>query len=93
MEEKFCLKWNDYEENTIKTFSKLQKEEDFYDVTLVSDDQKEVMAHNVALSSSSEYFKNILKMNKHAHPRAETEKGQVNGGPKTSSTELIRKSS
>ena len=59
MEEKFCLKWNDYQENTIKTFSKLQKEEDFYDVTLVSDDQKEVMAHNVALSSSSEYFKNI----------------------------------
>ena len=66
----------------------MQKEEDFYDVTLVSDDQKEVMAHNVALSSSSEYFKNILKMNKHAHPRAETEKGQVNVASKTSQTEV-----
>ena len=68
MEEKFCLKWNDYQENTIKTFSKLQREEDFYDVTLVSDDQKQVMAHKVVLSSSSEYFKNILKMSKHVHP-------------------------
>ena len=44
MEEKFCLKWNDYQENTIKTFSKLRKEEDFYDVTLVSEDKKLIMS-------------------------------------------------
>ena len=68
MEEKFCLKWNDYQENTIKTFSKLRKEEDFYDVTLVSEDKKLIMAHKVVLSSSSEYFKSILKSNKHPHP-------------------------
>ena len=68
MEEKFCLKWNDYQENTIKTFSKLRKEEDFYDVTLVSEDKKLIMAHKVVLSSSSEYFKSILKSNKHPPP-------------------------
>jgi len=62
------LKWNDFQENTIKTFSKLRKEEDFYDVTLVSDDQIQVMAHKLILSSSSEYFKNILKTNRHSHP-------------------------
>ena len=68
MEEKFSLKWNDFQENTIKTFSLLRREEDFFDVTLVSDDQKQMMAHKVVLSSSSEYFKNILKTNKHSHP-------------------------
>ena len=68
MEEKFCLKWIDFQENTIKTFSKLRKEEEFYDVTLVSDDQKQIMAHKLVLSSSSEYFKHILKSNKHSHP-------------------------
>ena len=68
MEEKFCLKWNDFQKNTIKTFSQLRREEEFFDVTLVSDDQKQMMAHKVVLSSSSEYFKNILKTNKHSHP-------------------------
>merc|ERR1712098_19372 len=68
MEEKFCLKWNNFQENTIRTFSKLRSEEEFYDVTLVSDDQKQIMAHKVVLSSSSQYFKNILKSNKHSHP-------------------------
>ena len=68
MEEKFCLKWNDFQKNTIKTFSQLRREEEFFDVTLVSDDQKQMMAHKVVLSSSSEYFKNILKTNKHSQP-------------------------
>ena len=68
MEEKFCLKCNDFQENTIKTFSLLRRYEEFCDVTLVSDDQKQMMAHKVVLSSSSKYFKNILKTNKHSHP-------------------------
>ena len=68
MEEKFCLKWNEFQENTIKTFSNLRQEDAFCDVTLVSDDQRQMMAHQVILSSCSEYFKNILKSNKHSHP-------------------------
>ena len=68
LNEKFCLKFNDFQENTIKTFSRLREENDFFDVTLVSDDQKQIMAHKVVLSSCSEYFKNILKTNKHSHP-------------------------
>merc|ERR1719342_220038 len=68
MLEKFCLKWNDFLLNTVKTFSSLRADNDFCDVTLVSDDQKQISAHKVVLSSSSEYFKNILKQNKHDHP-------------------------
>ena len=59
---------NDFFSNVTKTFSKLRKEEDFYDVTLVTDDQKQMSAHKVVLSSCSEYFKHILKQNNHSHP-------------------------
>ena len=68
MAEKFCLKWNDFQANVTSSFRKLRQADDFYDVTLVSDDQKQVSAHKVVLSASSEYFKNILVANKHAHP-------------------------
>ena len=68
MTEKFCLKWNDFQTNVSNTFRKLRTSEHFYDVTLVSDDQQQVQAHKVVLSSSSEYFKNILTSNKHSHP-------------------------
>ena len=68
MSEKFCLKWNDFHTNVSKSFSKLRNENDFYDVTLVSDDQKQLSAHKVVLSSCSDYFKNILKSNKHSNP-------------------------
>ena len=48
--------------------SLLQKEEDFYDVTLVSEDQTQIKAHKVVLSACSPFFKNILKKNLHQHP-------------------------
>jgi len=65
MAEKFSLKWNDFQPNIAKSFTKLRQENDFYDVTLVSDDQRQVFAHKVVLSSCSEYFKTVLKQNKH----------------------------
>ena len=68
MSEKFSLKWNDFQSNISKTFSALRTEEDFYDVTLVSDDQHQVSAHRVVLSACSPYFKNILKQNRHSNP-------------------------
>jgi len=66
--DKFCLKWNDFQSNISNSFSKLRNEDEFYDVTLVSDDQKQISAHKVVLSASSEYFRTILKHNKHQHP-------------------------
>ena len=68
MTEKFSLKWNNFHSNVVKTFSNLRHEDDFYDVTLVGDDQQQISAHKVVLSSCSEYFKNILRQNKHQHP-------------------------
>ena len=68
MSEKFSLKWNDFQSNISKTFSSLRTEEEFFDVTLVSDDQHQVSAHRVVLSACSQYFKNILKNNRHSNP-------------------------
>ena len=68
MLEKFCLKWNDFNSNVSKSFIKLRNENEFFDVALVSDDQKLISAHKVVLSASSEYFKNILKQQKHPNP-------------------------
>ena len=48
MTEKFCLKWNDFQSNVAKSFSKLRNEDDFFDVTLVSDDKQQVSAHKLS---------------------------------------------
>ena len=69
MSEKFCLKWNDFNSNVSKSFGLLRNEEYLHDVTLVSDDNKQVSAHKLVLSACSEYFKNIFRNNnKHQHP-------------------------
>ena len=68
MTEKLSLSWNDFNQNVSKTFSSLRHQEDFYDVTLVSDDQEQFSAHKVVLSACSDYFGNTLKKNKHTHP-------------------------
>ena len=68
MHDKFSLKWQDFETNISNSFRKLRNTDDFYDVTLVSDDQEQMLAHKVVLSASSEYFNTVLKSNKHSHP-------------------------
>jgi len=66
--DKFSLKWNDFQTNLASSFSKLRKERDFFDVTLVSDDEVHVSSHKVVLSASSDFFKNILRKSSHSSP-------------------------
>ena len=54
--EKFCLKWNDFKANVSSSFNVLRKEEELFDVTLVSDDEHHIAAHKLILSASSEFF-------------------------------------
>ena len=61
--DKFCLKWNDFQTTVSQSFGLLRKEKDFFDVTLVSDDQVQVSAHKLVLSACSSFFKTILKQN------------------------------
>ena len=66
--EKYSLRWEKFEANVAKSYRELRFEEDFFDVTLVSDDLQQVSAHKLVLSACSEYFKTVLKQSKHQHP-------------------------
>ena len=68
MSEKLCLQWNDFRENAIGSLGSLKNDRDFLDVTLISEDGKQVEAHKVILAISSPFFENLLKRNKHPHP-------------------------
>ena len=67
--EKFCLKWNDFEKNISGSFRELKDDEDFFDVTLSCDADKQVSAHKVILSACSPFFRQILRRHKqYPHP-------------------------
>ena len=66
--EKFSLKWNDFQTTVSNSFKVLKQEHDFFDVTLISDDQKQIQSHKVVLSACSSFFKPILQKNSHSHP-------------------------
>merc|ERR1739838_1087047 len=68
MAEKFNLAWNDFKSNTTRAFGLLRNDEFLQDVTLAGEDNHQVAAHKMVLSACSQYFKNIFKNNKHAHP-------------------------
>ena len=68
MVERLCLKWNDFEENVKSSFGSLRDDDNFIDVTLASEDGQQFEAHKVILVSSSPFFHNLLRKNKHTHP-------------------------
>ena len=66
--EKLCLQWNDFKENITSSFKELREDIDFTDVTLACEDGQQIEAHKVVLTSSSPFFMELLKKNKHPHP-------------------------
>jgi len=58
--EKFCLKWNEFEDNIRNSFKSFRSEGTLFDVTLATDDGHQVQAHKVILSAGSDFFKNIF---------------------------------
>ena len=65
---KCSLIWKDFQETVSESFNNLRKDQDFCDVTLVCDDNQQIKAHKVVLSSSSFLLKNVLKTVTHTHP-------------------------
>ena len=80
--DKFCLKWNDFEKNVSTSFQQLRDERDFFDVTLACDGNQleahkvgasglllaQVLKSQVILSACSPFFRAVLKRNPHSHP-------------------------
>ena len=67
-QEKFSLAWNDFKTNISTSLEILRREKEFFDVTLVSDDEVSISSHKVVLSACSPFFRNVLKRNQHQHP-------------------------
>ena len=68
MSKKFCLKWNDFQPNWIRSLGELRNDTEFTDVTLISDDKVKFSAHKILLSSCSSMFRFILTENSHSIP-------------------------
>ena len=66
--EKFSLKWDDFYTNVSTSLPNLREEKDFFDVTLVSDDEVHISSHKLVLSSCSDFFKNMLRKSTHSSP-------------------------
>jgi hypothetical protein len=66
-QEKFCLKWNDFERNISHSFKDLRDDRDFFDVTLACE-TNQIQAHKVILSACSPFFRGVLTQNPHQHP-------------------------
>ena len=66
--EHFNLAWNQFDNCAGLTFKNLLSDEDFADVTLACEGEKQLSAHKVILSSCSPFFRKVLLKNKHQHP-------------------------
>ena len=62
-EEKFCLKWNDFESNVSSSFRELREAKALFDLTLVCGEFHTFQAHKVVLSASSPFFSRVLCQN------------------------------
>ena len=61
------MKWNDYETYIQCCIQEMRVKEQLLDVTLVCDNDQ-IKCHQLILSASSEFFKNIFTLNPHPHP-------------------------
>merc|ERR1712243_65591 len=66
--EKFTLRWSQFEETTKESLKSLHGNDHLCDVTLLSADDQDIKAHKVVLAGSSPYFDRVLKANPNDHP-------------------------
>lgn len=65
--DKFCLRWNDFEQNIIGAFRDLRTDRDFFDVSIVCKDDT-FQAHRVILAACSPVFREMIRHCSHHHP-------------------------
>ena len=61
-QEKYTLTWHTYPDHLRGMMNEMMMSEDFADVTLVTDDKKQIKAHRNILSACSPVLKDILKI-------------------------------
>ena len=65
-EEKYSLKWQSYSDHLMSMMKELMINEDFSDVTLITEDKKQIKANINILSASGPVLKDILKKEKNS---------------------------
>ena len=63
-----ALNWHTFANHLQLFFKDLYQEGEYYDVTLVSEDQTQFKAHKIVLSASSPVLKKIIDSNPGQHP-------------------------
>ena len=66
--EKYSLTWDTYSDHLKSMMKELMMNEDYADVTLVTEDKKQMKANINILSACSPVFKDILKKDKNSNP-------------------------
>ena len=65
--EKYSLTWHNYSDHLKRMMKELLMNEDFSDVTLVTEDKKQIKANTSILCASSPVFMNLLKKEKNSN--------------------------
>ena len=65
-QEKYSIQWHNYSDHLKSMMKELMMNEDFSDVTLVTEDKKQIRANISILCACSPVFKDILKKEKHS---------------------------
>jgi len=63
--ENFCVEWDQFDVNIRKQFRKIREDQRLFDVTLATEDGKQIQAHKIILSSGSEFFSDIFLKSNH----------------------------
>ena len=62
-QEKCAFTWHSYSDHLRDLLKEMSSDDSFSDVTLVTDDKKQIKAHRNILSACSSVFKEILQIN------------------------------
>ena len=65
-QEKYSLTWHSYSDHLKNMMKELMMDEDYSDITLVSEDKKRMKANRNILSACSPVFREILKKEKNS---------------------------
>ena len=58
----YCVLWNNYQSTLVDTLGNLQKDKFLTDITIVCQSGKKIDAHQLILSSCSNFFKDFLQL-------------------------------
>merc|ERR1719154_235603 len=67
-QEKYSLTWHTYSDHLKFMMKELMMNEDFSDITLVTEDKEQIKANINILSACSQVFRDILKKDKNSSP-------------------------